>query len=162
MNINYEIRETKSYGKGTFTLESIKAGTCIWTYKRNKNVFEYNEPQCRAFLAQMPSLISQQQFLDSSFGRGQKLCLIVDDGQYMNHADATDNRCNCKTDLISGNCFAARDIGIGEQLFEDYLSFSHPPFLFDLLKQYNCEPNYYVLPTVPTDSSFSAGCCTFS
>ena len=71
------------------------------------------------------------------------ICLIKDDGKYMNHADKTSYECNCKTDLINGNCYAVRDIKIGEQLFEDYSTFSHPGFLYKLLKKYNCEPTYY-------------------
>ena len=30
-----------------------------------------------------------------------------------------------------------------QQLFEDYSTFSHPAFLYTLLKKYNCEPTYY-------------------
>lgn len=143
MNIKHEIKTTEEYGKGIFALENIKAGTCIWSYNLNKNVFEYDENECKNHLSQLPTLAAQQEFLDYSFGKGDKLCLITDNGVYMNHADVS--ACNCKTDLNTGNCFALRDINIGEQLFENYATYSHPPFLFDLLKQYQCEPTYYDL-----------------
>jgi len=144
MNIHYVIRETEEYGKGIFTLEEIPAGTCIWTYKLNSNVFEYNEQQAETYLESLPNISAQQSFLDFSFGRGELLCLINDDGQYMNHADA--DKCNCKTDLLTGHCFSTRTIKQGEQLFEDYLAYSHPSFLYKLLKKYDCEPDYYALP----------------
>ena len=144
MNINYEIRETACYGKGIYTLEALNAGTCIWTYKLNENVREFNEEQSKAYLSNLSTLKEQQRFLDASFGKGQVLCLISDDGQYINHADAT--LCNCKTDLSTGHCYTLRPIAAGEQLFEDYASFSHPPFLFPLLKLYECEPDYYDMP----------------
>jgi hypothetical protein len=144
MNINYEIREIDEYGKGIFASADIKASMCIWTYKLNENVFEYDEYQSEIHLNSLADLAAQQSFLDFSFGKNNVLCLIIDDGQYMNHADASN--CNCKTDLVTGHCYAIRDIKAGEQLFEDYLSFSHPPFLYKLLKKYNCEPDYYVLP----------------
>jgi hypothetical protein len=144
MNINYEIRETDQYGKGMFVLTDIAAGTCIWSYKLNENVFEYDEAQSIAYLAALPTLQAQQRFLDASFGKGPVLCLINDDGQYINHADAS--ACNCRTDLSSGDCYSIRAIAAGEQIFEDYSSFSHPAFLFPLLKQYQCEPDYYELP----------------
>jgi hypothetical protein len=70
------------------------------------------------------------------------LCLINDDGQYVNHSENP----NCKTDLSTGHCYAIQDISVGEQIFEDYASFTHPPFLFPLLKRYDCEPDYYALP----------------
>jgi hypothetical protein len=155
MNINYELRETKDYGKGLFTLETIPAGARIWTYTLNENVFEYNADQSIAHLQSLPNLAAQQRFLDASFGKAEVLCLITDDGQYMNHASAPD--CNCKTDLQTGHCYSLRPIPAGEQLFEDYASFSHPPFLFPLLKQYNCEPNYYALPAA--ESPFSINLC---
>ena len=144
MNIHYVIRETEEYGKGIFTLEEIPAGTCIWTYKLNSNVFEYNEQQAETYLESLPNLSAQQSFLDFSFGRGELLCLINDDGQYMNHADA--DQCNCKTDLLTGHCFSTCTIKQGEQLFEDYSVYSHPSFLYKLLKKYDCEPHYYALP----------------
>jgi hypothetical protein len=142
MNIYYEIRDTDHCGKGLFTLEDIQAGTCIWTYTLNKNVFEYDSAQSAAYLQSLPDLNAQQRFLDSSFGKGDVLCLITDDGQYVNHADAP----NCKTDLSTGHCYAIKNIAAGEQIFEDYTSFTHPSFLFPLLKLYDCEPDYYPLP----------------
>jgi hypothetical protein len=144
MNINYEIRETEQYGKGLYTLDNIPAGTRIWTYTLNENVFEYDEAQSIAYLEGLPNHEAQQRFLDASFGKGPVLCLIRDDGQYVNHAAAP--ACNCQTDLVSGHCYSLRAIEAGEQIFEDYSGFSHPPFLFPLLKQYDCEPDYYVLP----------------
>ena len=145
MNIHYVIRETEEYGKGIFTLEEIPIGTCIWTYKLNSNVFEYDEQQSRDYLSKLSNLSDQQSFLNFSFGKGEVLSLINDDGQYMNHADA--DQCNCKTDLLTGNCYAKRTIKQGEQLFEDYSAYSHPLFLYKLLKEYECEPDYYEMPT---------------
>jgi hypothetical protein len=144
MNINYEIRETDYYGKGVYALDTISAGTCIWTYKLNENVFEYDENESIKYLNSLQNLKEQQKFLDTSFGKGEVLSLIIDDGQYVNHAEMP--LYNCKTDQSNGNCYAIRDIGSGEQIFEDYLSYSHPPFLISLLKQYNCEPDYYEIP----------------
>jgi hypothetical protein len=156
MNINYEVRETSDFGKGLFTLENIPANARVWTYNLNENVFEYNAEQTIAHLQGMPNLAAQQRFLDSSFGKADVLCLITDDGQYMNHAAPPDF--NCKTDLQTGHCYSVRPILQGEQLFEDYASFSHPPFLFPLLKQYHCEPNYYALPAAAA-GLFSINLC---
>ena len=144
MNINYEVRETEYYGKGLYTKEDVKKGRCIWQYKLNENVFEYNEEQSIAYLKSLPDLMVQQRFLDASFGKGNVLALIIDDGQYVNHAVFP--VCNCKTDMNTGHCYAIQDISAGKQIFEDYTSFSHPPFLYPLLKLYDCEPTYYELP----------------
>jgi hypothetical protein len=140
MNIKYEIREN-NYGKGIYLLEDIKANTCIWTYTLNNNVFEYSEEQSIVYLNSLPTLEDQQRFLDLTFGKGDKLCLITDDGKYVNHSDNP----NCKTDLINGNCYAIKDIKKDEEILENYSSFTHPPFLVPLLKMYNCEPTYYTI-----------------
>ena len=140
MNIQYEIRENE-YGKGIYVLEDIKANTCIWTYKLNNNVFEYSEEESIIYLNSLPHLEDQQRFLDLTFGKGDKLCLITDDGKYVNHSDNP----NCKTDLLTGNCYAIRDIKKDEEILENYSSFTHPPFLVPLLKMYKCEPTYYTI-----------------
>ena len=143
MNFIYEIRETPHFGKGIFTLQEINVGSCVWFYKLNENVFEYDEQTTINHLHGLSNLQDQQHFLDITFGKNDMLCLIIDEGKYMNHADKSSYNCNCKTDLTTGNCYALRDIKIGEQLFEDYSTFSHPAFLYTLLKKYNCEPTYY-------------------
>jgi len=193
MEINYEIKET-DIGKGIFSTTFIKAGTRVWSYKLNKNVFEYDQDKCISYLNMLPTLKDQQHFLDMTFGKGNSLCLIIDDGQYMNHAPGLE--ANCKTDIEntntglgntgfgntntglgntntglgntntglgntntglgntntglgnsgSGNCYAIKDITSGEQLFEDYTTFSHPAFLYELLEKYNHKPTYYDLP----------------
>jgi hypothetical protein len=141
MNIHYEIKEDTFYGKGIYVLEDIKVGTCIWTYKLNDNVFEYNETESISYIQNLPTLELQQRFLELTFGKGNILSLITDDGRYINHSDEP----NCKTDLVSGNCYAIKNIKKGNQILENYNSFTHPPFLLELLKKYKCEPTYYTI-----------------
>ena len=143
MNIRYSITSGKE-GLGITTLETIYKGTCVWTSKLNENVFEYNEADTLKHLKSFRNLHEAKAFLDVTYGRGDKLCLILDDGRYMNHAASPNN--NCRTDLTTGHCYAIRTILPGEQLYEDYAAFDHPPFLFALLKKYDCEPTYYDLP----------------
>ena len=84
MNFNYEIKCTPPYGEGIFTRVAIPAGTCVWFYKLNVNVLEFDENQSIAHLTNLKSLAEQQRFLDLTFGKQNVLCLITDDGQYMN------------------------------------------------------------------------------
>ena len=35
-----------------------------------------------------------------------------------------------------------------EEILENYNSFTHPPFLFPLLKKYNSEPTYYTISDI--------------
>ena len=123
MLIKYEIRETAEHGKGIFALENVKKGACVWEYVLYINVKEFNADESCAYLNSLPDLVDQQNFLNLSFGKNDVLCLILDDGQYMNHAETLDPQCNCKTDLKSGHCFATREIKAGEQLFFGLLHF---------------------------------------
>ena len=142
MEIPYQIKET-ILGKGLFTLSFIKTGTLIWTYRLNLNALEYDAVESQFHLDSL-SKDKQREFLDYTFGIGDKLCLIIDDGVYINHAFG--NTSNCKTCMKTGNCFAWRNIEAGEEIFEDYTQFDHPPFLFKLLEKYDAAPDYYQLP----------------
>lgn len=71
-----------------------------------------------------------------------KLCLIIDDGKFMNHSTQP----NCSTNMKTGDTYAIRVIEPHEQLFEDYAKFEHPEFLMPLLVKYNCAPDYYDIP----------------
>jgi len=146
MNICYEIKHTPIYGNGIYATEPVHKGCLIWEYRLFKNVLEFNKEQSIAYLHALANLERQQHFLDITYGRGDVLCLILDDGKNINHADGEQS--NCVTDLMTGNCYAKRDIAIGEQLFEDYTTYTHPPFLLDLLAKYDCAPTYYELPTI--------------
>lgn len=134
MEIQYEIKNT-IYGKGLFTKEHIISGKCIWKYI---NVLEYDEFACKEYLRSLKP-DEAIQFLDLSYGRGEKLCLITDDGRFINHSETP----NCKTNMITGDVYAIKDISIGDELFEDYASFDHPSYIYDLLEFYQCKPDYY-------------------
>ena len=46
-----------------------------------------------------------------------------------------------QTEMSSGDTFAIKDIPAGSQLFEDYTTFSHPEYLYELLEQYSALPS---------------------
>ena len=145
MEIPYTVQET-SMGRGLFAAANVAIGARVWSYCLGQNVQEFDEAACLAHLQRLPDLPAQQRFLDLTFGRGHLLCLILDDGVYMNHANAEAPDCNCQTDMLTGHCFSTRAIAAGEQLFEDYRRFTHPPFLQRQLTRYACVPDYYAFP----------------
>ena len=148
MQVAYEIKYSSDLGKGIFACENISIGSCVWQYNKNINVLEYNEKQCKKHL-QTLELAEAQNFLDITYGCGDLICQITDDGRYMNHSIKP----NCKTfKKIANNynVYAICEILIGEELFEDYSTFDHPKFLCSLLEKYNCSPQYYNLPLLET------------
>jgi len=154
LSIPYEVRDTE-FGKGLFALADVKAGELVWEYRsvlskksgRSVNVIEYDQA---ATVKHLAALTHEEavHFMDMTYGKGELLAQPLDDGMFMNHADPPNE--NCKTDMTSGDTFAIKDILAGSQLFEDYTTFSHPDYLYDLLEQYNCSPSYYQLPEHPT------------
>lgn len=136
MQIPYEIKETE-YGNGLFATAIIPAGTLIWKYAKDINIREYDGPAALSHLATM-NFAECQRFLDLTYGQRGLLCEVLDDGKYMNHSTSP----NCKT-RPGGDTYSIRDIEAGEQLFEDYATFDHPDFLYDLLEKYDCAPDYY-------------------
>ena len=124
-----------------FANEIIQAGTCIWKYDNTANVIEYDEAASKEYLKELhkKSLFEAQNFLDLTFGKGDKLVFITDDGRYFNHSDTP----NCRTDIETGHTYTKVDIKVGDELFDNYETFSHPPFLFEMLDLYQCMPTYY-------------------
>ena len=140
MNEKIVVKNT-FFGLGLMSKEKIKKGEVVWK-PTSKNVILYNEEECIKYLNSIQSDLKKKFFLDHSFGVKNKLCLLLDDGKYMNHSLSP----NCFTDMDTIITYALRDIEIGEELFEDYTKFDHPPFLYNFLEKYNCYPDYYEVP----------------
>ena len=155
MQIEYEVKDTAAgeRGKGLFSTQYIKQGAYIWHYNANPynipNVIEYTEKQTIAHLSTMPTLAAAKRFLELTYGRGELLCLIVDSGRFINHAAPP--HCNCRTEMKTGHVYALTDIAPGAELFEDYATFDHPPYLYGLLEKYECSPTYYAIPPAQQD-----------
>ena len=112
----------------------------------SSSLLQFDRQQATDHLAKFEELSDAQNFLDETYGIHGQLGRILDDGKYVNHSLSP----NCLTDMATGNTYALRDIELGEELFEDYNRFEHPPFLFGLLQEYACAPDYYELPPGPT------------
>jgi SET domain-containing protein len=147
MQVSYSIKTSfnnqgEKIGSGIFSKKFIKKGECIWKYKLNINVTEYDENDCNKKLNSL-TISESKKFLDLSYGLHNKLCFINDDGRFINHSSSP--YCNCKTEMQTGDVYSLRDIDKGEELLEDYSSFEHPDFLMSLLNQYDCFPSYYTI-----------------
>ena len=60
----------------------------------------------------------------------------------MNHSNTDPN---CIT-IEDSNCYAKRDIEIGEQLFEDYRTFDHPEWMGPIRIKYDAIEPFYEIP----------------
>jgi hypothetical protein len=174
MQISYEISYINPIlGNGLICREKIKKGSTIWlsnqisyneVYKcrqhnnnfdvisddifdyvnnidKNKNVLTFNETNLESFLRNLSSYEKVKMFLDFSYGVSGEIHYIIDDGKYINHSLEP----NCFTIMKDATMVALRDIEIGEMLTENYSTYTHPHYLKRILKDYDCEPDYYTM-----------------
>jgi SET domain-containing protein len=137
--IPYEVRHTIDRGNGLFTAESLSKGTLIWRLvpKANALVFR-GETELRAYLATLSSDDERRDFVDHTFHYAGCVIYILDDGKLMNH-DQTPN-------VISdqgGNVYALRDIQAGEELLENYGSYEHPKWYYNLHDEVGAPHEYF-------------------
>ena len=119
MQIEYEKKDSGlGIGEGLFAKSFVPAGTLIWKYSAGVNVLQYDAKAAANRLALLPTLEEAQNWLDLTYGFFGMLNEIIDDGRFMNHSTEP----NCKT-RETGYVYSIKDIGAGEQLFEDYTSF---------------------------------------
>lgn len=149
MQIPYEVGVSE-FGSGLFATAFVSTGTLVWKYASGVNIREFNKQAATAHLSTM-TLNEAQRFLDLTYGQRGLLCEVLDDGKYMNHSENP----NCKTNEV-GDTYTIRDLHPGDELYEDYATFDHPDFLYELLEKYDCAPNYYQMEPRKVDSRQSA------
>ena len=142
MQVAFELKDAGDIGVGIFVTRAVMKGAMIWRYSAGINVNVYDAKSAISQLEKFTTRAEARNFLDLTYGLKDLLHEIKDEGRFMNHSDTP----NCVTDKNLGHTYAARDIDAGEQLFEDYTTFDHPDFLYDLLEKYQCAPDYYPLP----------------
>ena len=79
MQVPYELKESPIAGLGLFATAPIARGTLLWKYDEN-SVKEYEEAALRLRLAPLSAAEAVE------FCWEGKVCEIVDDGKYWNHA----------------------------------------------------------------------------
>ncbi len=64
---------------------------------------------------------------------------IMDEGKMFNHSETNYNVHSEE----QGDCFASRDIQENEELLENYSTFEHPRWYYDLCDEYSSPHHYY-------------------
>lgn len=143
LQIKYEIRNDNYGGLGIFACKPIIKGTLIWCGKENVNIKTYNEHTLTSYLNTL-KFEECNKFIHEIYCKNGKIYHIIDDGMKMNHS----NNPNCYTEE-STEVYATRNIDINEQLFEDYRTYDHPPYLMKIYEKYNYDNlinSYYEMP----------------
>ena len=86
-------------------------------------------------------------FLQHVYHDGGTLNWILDDGKLVNHsASPNTGRVLGSEEPLSS--YALQDLAAGEEVMEDYSTYSYPPWLLALSRQYGEDFSYFTLPDV--------------
>ena len=131
MQVPYELKESPIAGLGLFATAPIARGTLLWKYDEN-SVKEYEEPALRSRLAPL-SAAEAVELCEHAYCWEGKVCEIVDDGKYWNHAKGSNQNTggwhpdgDAHGDGMSS--YALRDIAAGEELTDDYALYDKLPW----------------------------------
>ena len=126
--IKAELRMTPDKGVGVFAAQSIPAKTFVYKYTPHT----YTEKEAAVYLESLSSLKEQKYWLEHAYGNDGKISIDYNDQCRLNHSDnPTLDYCE-KTSCS----FATRNIKQGEELTEDYRTFSLSPAYINLCKKY--------------------------
>lgn len=108
LRIRTLVKPSQIHGLGLFTLEPIKKGQCIWLFDEGLDI----KITIEAY-EKLP-LIIKEHFNTYAYKEKGHYILSIDNDKYFNHS---------KTPNIDENCFAIRNVEIGEELTCDYSLF---------------------------------------
>ena len=130
MQVPYELKQSPIAGLGIFATAPIARGTLLWKYNEN-SVKEYEEAALRARLAPL-SAAEAVELCEHVFCWEGKVCEIMDDGKYWNHAKGskqnTGNHPDGDAHGDGMSSYALRDIAAGEELTDDYALYDKLPW----------------------------------
>ena len=127
--VKAELCKAPGKGIGVFAAEFIPANTLVYSSEYDS----YTEEEATAHLECLPAE-EQRDWLEHAFGSHGKVCMDRFDTKMINHSD--NPTLNSKTLERVTDAFASRDIQGGEELTEDYRTFSQPRAYTNLCKKY--------------------------
>ena len=141
MQVPNELKKSSIAGLGLFATAPIRRGALLWKYDEN-SVKEYDEAAFRARLAPL-SPQEASELCEHVFTWEGRVCEIMDDGKYWNHAKGdkqnTGNHPDGDEHGDGMSSYALRDIAVGEELTDDYALYDNLPWFEAVCKERNAE-----------------------
>jgi hypothetical protein len=139
--VKAELRMTPDKGVGVFASQFIPANTRIY----ETGSASYTEGEASAYLDSLPGAEEKRDWLEHATGGKGKVCLDLSDTTRINHSDHPNMICEYVTELsmsLDSYGVAVRDIQEGEELREDYRTYSPTPGYTNLCRQYGVSQVY--------------------
>lgn len=135
--INTYLAPSTVHGIGLFASELITAGLVIWKF--NRHIDKIFKKEIFLSICKEVDPCSLRHLLNSSYKRGDRYFYLTDNARFINHSVNNDN-------IVFTDDFteiACRDIGVGEELLENYLlAYDESDFFFQELV--NPDPHFYL------------------
>ena len=131
--VETEVKMTPDKGLGVFAAQFIPANS--WVYKSDP--VAYSAEEAAVCLNTLPTREEQQNWIDHAYGSKGKVCVDHNDLDLINHSRYP-TMCNLGIDEISVRSYgvAVRDLYEGEELTEDYRTYSPTPALGQLCETF--------------------------
>ena len=141
--VKVKLNRSEGKGIGAFADQFIKAKTTIAQVTRQGNMKSryFNEKETIDYLESLPSNDEKDYWLTHVYGFKEKVAEDPFDLLMINHSSPP-NMLSVDNDYNDWYIYAARDIQEGEELTEDYNSYSDLPFLTRLKKKHNIVEEY--------------------
>jgi len=158
--IPYRVRETPDKGRGVFADAPVRKGAILWRHVRGQYAV-YDEHSLREFVAKLSRSEAAYE-LEHMFGLPEfpgYVIRVFDDGVLINHSrqptvvmnsgcgdigipyDDSAGDVRAVEDALLNDRFAliaTRDLGVGDELTQDYtVGVEDPPYYDDLCEQYD-------------------------
>ena len=139
--VPYEVRDSPIAGKGIFATASVARGALLWKYAPGASVVEHDELSLRARLAGMAEA-ERHDLLEHIYCWDGRAIEILDDAKIWNHS-VTPNS-GLHPDPDAGVCdgvssYALRDIAVGEEVTDDYVTFHEVDWFERICKEFGAE-----------------------
>ena len=127
--VKTKIRESKIHGIGLFADEFITKGTVVWRFTPG-----FDQRFTREQIASFPDLL--QIYVYTYCWRSKKnglYCFSADNGKHFNHSKNSNVLSKYHDDEEEVVTVAVKDIGVGEEMVDDYSSFEYDRSEDDIL-----------------------------
>ena len=140
--VKAELRMTPDNGIGVFAMEAIPAKAVVYECEPDA----YTEEEATAHLDSLPTREDRIDWLDHAYGSQGKVCIDPGDIVRVNHSDTPTLISELSPDstprAIKNVSSAARDISVGEELTEDYRTYSIARAYVNLCNKYGLKEVY--------------------
>ncbi len=131
MLVKTKIKESSVHGIGLFADQHIPKGTEIWQFTPG-----FDQKFTREQILSFPDLLQIYMYNYSWRSKKTRLyCFSADNGKYFNHSDTPNVLSEYRDGEDEVAVIALRDIKIGEELLDNYLSFEDEESEGDVLDE---------------------------